>query len=357
MGFSKKIKEDIFVKSARHCCVCNKSTGLNIEVHHIIPKKQNGEDSFDNAIALCFDCHADAGHYFAGHPKGSKLSPEELIKHKESWFNRVENNQIQEPPKEIIEFIINSKGFNNVFKPSFIKEKTTFINKKSMLRVFELTGEDPIEFVKKRKKENKRNNPFYLPGLNNVETYDEYLNYLSSDRFKSEDELKNTDCQHITFHYGDVRFGEYKEFNLSNCVLDLSIKNTSSRVLEDFKIYLTFSNVLKVDSVNKQREALDMSKYKYNIWFDKKFKGEFKPRQNALVQNDSVKIDSICFRTKHSTKLVVMNWELFARDIHTKGEIKFQINPQFEEENRNKYVETNDVKDPSIRILPKIDFD
>jgi hypothetical protein len=28
----------------------------------------------------------DAGHYFAGHPKGSKFSPTELLRHKGEWF-------------------------------------------------------------------------------------------------------------------------------------------------------------------------------------------------------------------------------------------------------------------------------
>lgn len=91
MGFSKKIIEECMVKSARCCCVCHKHKGLNIEVHHIIPKEQGGSDTEDNAIALCFDCHADAGHYHAKHPKGTKLSPSELKKHKKNWYRIVES--------------------------------------------------------------------------------------------------------------------------------------------------------------------------------------------------------------------------------------------------------------------------
>lgn len=94
MSFSQKIKQEIFVLCARHCCVCRKSKGIKLEVHHIKPKKEGGQDTFENAIALCFDCHADAGHYFAGHPKGSKFSPEELIRHKEEWFEIVKQNKI-----------------------------------------------------------------------------------------------------------------------------------------------------------------------------------------------------------------------------------------------------------------------
>lgn len=94
MAFSQKIKQEIFVLAARHCCVCHKSKGVKLEAHHITPKQQGGLDTIENAISLCFDCHADAGHYFAGHPKGSKFSPEELLKHKETWFKIVRENKI-----------------------------------------------------------------------------------------------------------------------------------------------------------------------------------------------------------------------------------------------------------------------
>lgn len=94
MAFSKNIKDEIFVLSARHCCVCHKSKGIKLEVHHIIPRQQGGLDIIENAICLCFDCHADAGHYFADHPKGSKFSPSELLKHKEAWFKIVKEHKI-----------------------------------------------------------------------------------------------------------------------------------------------------------------------------------------------------------------------------------------------------------------------
>lgn len=90
MAFSRKIIEECMVKSARCCCVCHKQKGLNIEVHHIIPKAKGGQDTEDNAIALCFDCHADAGHYNPKHPRGTKLSPNELKRHKENWYGKVE---------------------------------------------------------------------------------------------------------------------------------------------------------------------------------------------------------------------------------------------------------------------------
>lgn len=94
MGFSRNVKEKALVAAARHCCVCHRLKGLNIEVHHIKPQAQGGADTFDNAIALCPDCHADAGHYFAGHPRGTRLSPSELILHRNTWYRLVKENNI-----------------------------------------------------------------------------------------------------------------------------------------------------------------------------------------------------------------------------------------------------------------------
>lgn len=59
MSFPQKVKEDVFVASQRHCCLCHKFCGVKIEIHHIVLASEGGRDTFDNAIALCFDCHAD----------------------------------------------------------------------------------------------------------------------------------------------------------------------------------------------------------------------------------------------------------------------------------------------------------
>ena len=113
MGFPTKVKEDILVASARHCCVCHRYKGVKIEIHHIQPKAKRGLDTFENAIPLCFDCHSDAGHYFAKHPKGTKFSPKELQKHKNEWFEIVKTNNISQKSENLIHsrFII-SKDFS-----------------------------------------------------------------------------------------------------------------------------------------------------------------------------------------------------------------------------------------------------
>lgn len=96
MGFTKETKERAFVASARRCCVCKEFKGRNLEVHHVIPKSDGGKDTFENAIPLCFDCHANAGHYNSKHPRGSKFSRTELKMHRDQWYNQVKNGLFSE---------------------------------------------------------------------------------------------------------------------------------------------------------------------------------------------------------------------------------------------------------------------
>jgi hypothetical protein len=70
----------------RHCCLCGKACGTNIEVHHIIPKEQGGTGNINNAIPLCFDCHSEVGCYNVKHPTGNKYKPEELKARREQIY-------------------------------------------------------------------------------------------------------------------------------------------------------------------------------------------------------------------------------------------------------------------------------
>jgi HNH endonuclease len=57
-----------------------------MEIHHIVPRSEGGDDSEDNGIPLCFDCHAEAHSYNPKQPMGRRIRPSELRKHKEQWF-------------------------------------------------------------------------------------------------------------------------------------------------------------------------------------------------------------------------------------------------------------------------------
>jgi hypothetical protein len=78
MPFSQEVKSQMFHLSDRHCCLCRKKCGVNIEAHHILPETEGGPCTLDNGIPLCVDCHAEVGHYNVKHPKGNKFRAEEL---------------------------------------------------------------------------------------------------------------------------------------------------------------------------------------------------------------------------------------------------------------------------------------
>jgi hypothetical protein len=96
MSFPSNIKTQSLIASARHCCVCHRFNGVNVEVHHITPESEGGGNNFDNAVALCFDCHSAAGHYNPGHQKGTKYSRDEIRKGRDAWYEIVRKNHIEE---------------------------------------------------------------------------------------------------------------------------------------------------------------------------------------------------------------------------------------------------------------------
>lgn len=105
MGFSDKVQAEALAACERRCCICHKFCGTKIELHHIKQKADGGEDTFDNCIPLCFDCHADMGKADPRHPKGKHYSERELRLHRDNWYESVRNARegIQEVTKEDID--------------------------------------------------------------------------------------------------------------------------------------------------------------------------------------------------------------------------------------------------------------
>lgn len=62
-----------------------------METDHIKPKAEGGTDDIDNAIPICFECHAEIHSYNVRHPRGRKFRPEELKEHKRQWLGICEN--------------------------------------------------------------------------------------------------------------------------------------------------------------------------------------------------------------------------------------------------------------------------
>lgn len=94
MAFSEDIKVKAMVSCGRRCCVYHKFCGNNMEVHHIKAHADGGADIFENAIPLCFDCYAIVRQYDTKHPKGIKFTEKELIMHRNSWYKKMKQGDI-----------------------------------------------------------------------------------------------------------------------------------------------------------------------------------------------------------------------------------------------------------------------
>jgi hypothetical protein len=85
--FTEDVKLKCLLWSDRHCCLCEKACGTDIEIAHI-DEKEKGGNNIDNAIPLCYECHAKIGRYRSEHPKGNKYRPKELKARREQIYER-----------------------------------------------------------------------------------------------------------------------------------------------------------------------------------------------------------------------------------------------------------------------------
>lgn len=86
MGFPQDAVSELLAKCHRRCCICHRFCGVKMETDHILPKADGGTDAIDNAIPVCFECHAEIHSYNVKHPRGRKFQPEELRRHKDEWL-------------------------------------------------------------------------------------------------------------------------------------------------------------------------------------------------------------------------------------------------------------------------------
>ena len=89
MSFPPQVAEAALLDCGRHCCLCHRFCGTKLELHHIIPVEAKGDDSYENCIPLCFDCHAEVKAYNPKHPKGRKYTVSELTAHRDRWYEKV----------------------------------------------------------------------------------------------------------------------------------------------------------------------------------------------------------------------------------------------------------------------------
>ena len=93
MAFSTSVANEVLVRCGRHCCLCVKYAGMKMELHHIKQVSDGGDDSIDNCIPLCFDCHAEVKSYNPHHPKGRLFTEKELKGHRDKCYRRYSSVQ------------------------------------------------------------------------------------------------------------------------------------------------------------------------------------------------------------------------------------------------------------------------
>lgn len=110
MGFPTSVADEVLVRCGRHCCLCGKYVGQKIELHHIKQVADGGEDTVDNCIPLCFDCHAEVKAYNPHHPKGRKFTEKELKGHRDKCYERysLKNNG---------SIVLNTEKPKSIFSP------------------------------------------------------------------------------------------------------------------------------------------------------------------------------------------------------------------------------------------------
>lgn len=91
MDFSQNVRDEALVACGRCCCICHKFCGTKINLHHIVQIADGGNNSFDNCIPLCLDCHEDMGKADPRHSTGKHYSHSELRMHRDNWYASVNN--------------------------------------------------------------------------------------------------------------------------------------------------------------------------------------------------------------------------------------------------------------------------
>lgn len=88
MGFSEKVQVEALVACGRYCCICHRFCGTKIALHHIKQRADGGDDSFENCIPLCLDCHEDMGKADPRHVTGKHYTENELRMHRDKWYEQ-----------------------------------------------------------------------------------------------------------------------------------------------------------------------------------------------------------------------------------------------------------------------------
>lgn len=105
MRFPQSVSDEVMVKCSRHCCLCGEYKGLFLQLHHIVPVAKGGDNSADNCIPLCPNCHAQVENYNPKHALVRKYTSTELKAHRDKCYAKydaTENEPFASGEREVM---------------------------------------------------------------------------------------------------------------------------------------------------------------------------------------------------------------------------------------------------------------
>jgi HNH endonuclease len=199
MGFPAQVRDDALVACGRHCCICHEFCGIKMELHHIIQRAEDGEDTLENCIPLCLDCHADMRSYDHKHPKGIKYTPKELRRHRDNWYAKIKgspgssyNDQSRELDRKVFIMIKVELPYDGPIR---------FLENHDFGAPFKLIWTDPLDaFLHKGDDPSREFLDADLEGMRAKLLKDvyEFLNFMAYNTFS----LRETDFQSVNKELG-----------------------------------------------------------------------------------------------------------------------------------------------------------
>lgn len=120
-------------------------------------------------------------------------------------------------------------------------------------------------------------------------------------------------------------------YNKSASVFSIRLTNTGSSAIKNFKMYFEFIGTnFAIDTVTKQSQFLDSFNYTYDTFIYKdSTEGIFEPKQEILVQKDSIRTDDFCVRPNiDNVQEIEVKWKLVSEDFDESGSLFLEIHPE-----------------------------
>ncbi len=98
MPFSESLKKKIRKRANFQCCMCHT---VGVDIHHIVPQADGGENIEDNAAPLCPNCHS----IYGANPQKRKT----IREMRDHWYKRCAEPSMTTSKRNVINF---PKGIN-----------------------------------------------------------------------------------------------------------------------------------------------------------------------------------------------------------------------------------------------------